>query len=151
MGQAGPPLPGVLKMSAGKSRLAPRPRLSSRTRAAVLGSPDPRVPRLPTSCCTHRDVQSGFWPRAEDAAYHGSSSSSGSAGWTVPVDRQMDGHLSEVVVDVAVVSLEGAVCVGFQLLLPTGLKAHRAGKAELSVFEKSKSNPMRVLQEKKNS
>lgn len=42
----------------------------------------------------------------------------------------MDGHLLEVVVDVAVVSLEGAARVGFQLLLPTGLKAHRAGKAE---------------------
>jgi len=38
--------------------------------------------------------------------------------------------------DVAVVSLGGAARVGFQWLLPTGLKAHRAGKAELGVFKK---------------
>lgn len=80
---------------------------------------------MPVPRCTRWDAQRGFRLRLEDAAYHGSSSSSGSSGL-----------LLEAVVDVAVVSLGGAACVGFQLLLPTGLKAHRAGKAELGLFEK---------------
>ena len=137
---AGSPLPRVLKSSAGKSHSTPRPPISSSTCAAALWSPDLRVPWLPMPHCTRWDVQRGFWLRVEDGAYHGSSSSSGSAGL-----------LLEMVVDVAAVSLGGAVCVSFQLLLPTGLKAHRAGKAELDVFKKPSQTQCKSCRRKKNS
>lgn len=135
---AGPPLPGVLKSSAGKSHFTPRPRISSSTCAAALWSMDPRVPWLPVSHCTHWDAQRGCRLRVEEAVYHGSSDSSGSAGL-----------LLEAVVDVAVVSLGGAACVSFQLLLLTGLKAHRAGKAELGVFEKPSQTQCESCRRKK--
>lgn len=101
----------------------------------------PRVPQLPIPHHTCWDVQRGCWLKVEDAAFHGSSDSLGSAG--LP---------SAAVVDVAVVSLGGSVCVGFQLPLPTGLKVHRAGKAELGVFKKpSQTQPESCrIKKKKN-
>lgn len=57
--------------------------------------------------------------------------------------------LLEAVLDLAVVSLGGAAHIRFQLLLPAGLKAHHAGEAELSIFEKPSQTSVSLAGAKK--